>query len=388
MKSQNAHRGALAALCSIAACLVAACGGSNDNPTANNPAQTNLAQPHLVTNIAVPNAITPPFTFDVSYADNGKYFLADRNNKAIDVVDTSTNQLIEQIPGGFLGIGASLDTSGPNGLVGLPGTTTLYVGDVNSVKIIDTSSQLLVKTIPLNTSGTRVDGGCFDSDDHLVGITSPAETPPYTTFINTDTQTIVGRLTFTGSSGLESCAYDPGTKSFLINNDGTTANPDGELDVIPASSIVAGQPAVTKAFPLGSCAPSGLALGPNQDVMVGCDPSPGSPLITLILDRTNGKVLSKLPFGGVDQIAYDNVSNRYFLPARHWTASGTAAASGFTPQMAVVDAASRTIITQLPVGAGAHSVAVDGKSGQVYVPYQPGKDATFPNAGISVFTVG
>ena len=377
MKRQNVHRGALAAVCSIVVCLVAACGGSNDNST----------QPHLVTNIAVPNATNPPFTFDVSYADHGRYFLADRNNKAVDVVDTSTNKLIEQIPGGFLGIGASLDTSGPNGLVGLPGTTTLYVGDVNSVKIIDTSSQALVKTIPLNTGGTRVDGGCFDSDDHLVAITSPAETPPYTTFINTDTQSIVGRLTFTGSSGLESCAYDAGTKSILINNDGTAANPDGELDVIPTSSIAAGQPVVAKAFPLGSCAPSGLALGPNQDVMVGCDPGAGNPLITLILDRTNGNVLAKLPFGGVDQIAYDNVSNRYFLPARHWTANGTAAASGFTPEMAIVDGSSRTIITELPVGAGAHSVAVDGPSGQVYVPYLPGKDAAFPNAGISVFTV-
>jgi hypothetical protein len=166
MKRQNVHRGAVAAVCSIVVCLVAACGGSNDNST----------QPHLVTNIAVPNATNPPFTFDVSYADHGRYFLADRNNKAVDVVDTSTNKLIEQIPGGFFGIGASLDTSGPNGLVGLPGTTTLYVGDVNSVKIIDTSSQALVKTIPLNTGGTRVDGGCFDSDDHLVAITSPAET--------------------------------------------------------------------------------------------------------------------------------------------------------------------------------------------------------------------
>src|SRR5260370_29421514 len=42
--------------------------------------------------------------------------------------------------------------------------------------------------------------------------------------------------------------------------------------------------------------PSGLALGPNQDVMVGCDPGAGNPLITLILDRTNGNVLAKLPF--------------------------------------------------------------------------------------------
>src|SRR5258708_4093029 len=182
MKGQNVHRGALAAVCSIVVCLVAACGGSNDNST----------QPHLVTNIAVPNATNPPFTFDVSYADHGRYFLADRNNKAIDVVDTSTNKLIEQIPGGFFGIGASLDTSGPNGLVGLPGTTTLYVGEVNSVKIIDASCQAVVKRIPRKAAGAGVDGGCFGSDDRGVAITGPAETPPYTTFINTDSQAIVG----------------------------------------------------------------------------------------------------------------------------------------------------------------------------------------------------
>src|ERR1700709_837481 len=118
MKRQNVHRGALAAVCSIVVCLVAACGGSNDNST----------QPHLVTNIVVPNATNPPFPFDVSYADHGRYFLADRNNKAVDVVDTSTNKLIEQIPGGFFGIGASLDTSGPKGLGGFPGPPPCNLG--------------------------------------------------------------------------------------------------------------------------------------------------------------------------------------------------------------------------------------------------------------------
>jgi hypothetical protein len=38
------------------------------------------------------------------------------------------------------------------------------------------------------------------------------------------------------------------------------------------------------------------------------------------------------------------------------------------------------------IGTGAHSVAVDGPSGQVYVPFQAGSGA-FPNGGISVFTV-
>jgi hypothetical protein len=377
MKRTITRCGALIAAGSIAACLLAACGGSDNNGSST---------PHLITNIAVPNSASPAFSFDISYADQGKYFLADRNNKAVDVVDTGTNKLIAQIPGGFAGNGATTTDSGPDGLIGLPGTSTLYVGDVNGVKILNTSTQALTKSIPIATTGNRSDEGCFDPDDHLVAVANPADTPPFLTFINTDTQAIVSKLTFNDSSGLEACEYDAGTKSFLINNDGTTVNPDGELDVIPASSITAGQPAVTKAFPLGACAPAGLALGPNQDVMVGCDPEAGNPLITLILDRTSGSVLAKLPFGGVDQIAYDKTSNRYFLPARHWVTSGTAAASGFTPEMAVVDGSSRTIIAQIAVGTGAHSVAIDGPSGQVYVPFQAGSGA-FPNGGISVFTV-
>jgi hypothetical protein len=377
MKRRITQRGALVAACSVVACLLAACGGSDNN---------NSSSPHLVTNIAVPNSASPAFSFDISYVDQGKYFLADRNNKAVDVVDTSTNKLIAQIPGGFAGNGATTTSSGPDGLIGLPGTSTLYVGDVNSVKILNTSTQTLTNTIPIATTGNRSDEGCFDPDDHLVAVANPGDTPPFLTFINTDTQAVVSKLNFTGSSGLEACEYDTGTKSFLINNDGTAANPDGELDVIPASSVTAGQPAVTKTFPLGACAPTGLALGANQDVMVGCDPGAGNPLITLILDRTNGSVLAKLPFGGVDQIAYDKTSNRYFLPARHWVAGGTAAASGFTPEMAIVDGNSRAIITEVAVGTGAHSVAIDGPSGQVYVPFQAGAGA-FPNGGISVFTV-
>jgi hypothetical protein len=386
MKRRTPRQLLLVAVCSIAACLMTACGGSDNNNNSNPTPNANSSGPHLITNIAVPNAASPAFSFDISFADHGRYFLADRNNKAVDVVDTSSNQLVAQIPGNFTGIGASTENSGPDGLVGLPGTSTLYVGDVNAVKILDTTSQTLTKTIPLTASGNRVDEGCFDPADHLVLMANPGDSPPFISFISTDTQTVVTQLTFPGSSGLEACEYDAGTQSFLINNDGTTANPNGELDVIPASSVLSGQPAVTQAFPLGNCAPAGIALGPNKDVMVGCDPAAGSPLITLILDRTNGAVLAKLPFGGVDQITYDPTSNRYFLPARHWTANGIAAASGFTPQMAVVDGTSRSIVAQIAVGTGAHSVAVDGPSGQVYVPFQAGSGA-FPNGGISVFTV-
>ncbi len=371
------------ALLLMATAVLAGCGGGDNgsNSTSSTPAPTPSK---LLTNIAVPNSKTPAFSFDIGYTEAGKYYLADRNNKSVDVVDTKSNTLIAQIQGGFTGAGASTDASGPDGIVGVTGMNTLYVGDVDSVKIVDTNAMKTVKTIPISTSGSRVDEGCYDPDDHLVMFASPGETPPYVTFISTTTQAVVSKLVFNGSSGLEACVYDPSSKNFLINNDGTAANPDGELDVIAASSVTSGTPAVSKSFPLGKCAPTGIALGPNSDVLIGCDPDAGSALITLILDRNTGSQLASIPFGGTDQVAYDPVSNRYFLPARHWVTSGTAAASGFTPQMGVIDGTTRKLLYTVAVGTGAHSVAIDSGLGQVYVPFQAGAGA-FPNGGISVF---
>jgi hypothetical protein len=125
--------------------------------------------------------------------------------------------------------------------------------------------------------------------------------------------------------------------------------------------------------------------GTNEDVPVGCDPTAGNPLITLTLDRTTGVVRATIPFGGTDQVSYDSLSNRYFLPARHYVTGGVAAASGFNPQMGVIDGTSRQLLFMIPVGTGAHSVAIDSTLKQVYVPFQPGATA-YPNGGISVFS--
>ncbi|MDR3098754.1 MAG: hypothetical protein LBV73_16990, partial [Paraburkholderia sp.] len=359
---------------------LAACGGSNSN---NNPS-SDPTTPAEKTTIKVPNSANPAFSFDISYTDSGKYYLADRNNASVDVVDTHTNALIGQIKGGFTGIGKTTDTSGPDGLVGIPGTSTLYAGDVNNIKVIDTAAQQVVGTIAVSDAGERVDEGCYDPDDDIVMFASPGDTPPFTTFISNKTRTIMSKLTFPTSSGLEACVYDPRTKSFLINNDGTPANPEGEVDVIPAASVVAGTPGVSSVYPLGNCSPAGLALGPDNDMLVGCDQPEGQKLTSLILDRTTGSTLATLPFGGVDQVTYDPVSNRYFLPARHETANGVAASSGYTPLLGVVDGASRKVIDQIPTGNGVHSVAVDGATNQVYVPFQPGA-TNFPIGGILVY---
>ena len=389
-------------------------GGGNNNDSLGPKALINVSNVSFGTN----------FSFDISGVDSakGRMYFTDRNNKSVDVIDIASNTQLKQIVGGFAGCdtgptcaGANNDRSGPDGLNIIPGTTFIYVGDVNSVKIIDTKTDTVVNTIAIGgTSGLRADEGCYDPDDKIFMINSPGESPPFATFIDVTTQKIIATLLFTdpgtgaggpASAGLEACVYDHATGSFLNNNDGTTANPRGEVDVIPASFIKAGTPLAPvtltlpvptaangfKIFPLGNCDPTGLDLGPGTDMAVSCRQGiAGEPLTVQIIDRTTGDLRANLNAGGGDQITYDTASNRYYLAASRWTKTGVSAGSNCTaaspciPVLVTIDAASRTVVSKRPTGNNAHSVAVDPVTHQVYLPYS---SATAP-AGCDPSTCG
>ena len=378
--------------------ILVGCGGGDHNTT----------QTEFKDIVAIPNVTTGTnFSFDISGIDTVKrrMYFTDRNNKSVDVIDMTTNKLLKQI-GGFSGCntgpscaGANNDKSGPDGLNVIPGTPFVYVGDVNAVKIIDTTTDTIVKTIAIGgNSGLRADEGCYDPDHRIYMINSPGENPPFATFIDVASQSIIATVLFTDpgsgpsgppSAGLEACIYDHATASFLNNNDGSTANPNGEVDVIPASFVLQGTPAAPvrltlpvptaangfKIFPLGNCDPTGLDLGPGTDMAVSCrQGTAGVPLTVLILNRTNGTVLATVNAGGGDQIWYDAGSNRYYLAASRWTASGKSsgagctAASPCTPVLQIIDAASRTLVKTVETGNNAHSVAVDPATRLVYMP--------------------
>src|ERR1700681_5047225 len=78
----------LKACVAAAACVVAGCNSGMD---AGAP-QPNQA----AANIAVPTiAAGSAFSFDLGVVVNGKYYLTDRNNKAVDVVDLATLALTQ-----------------------------------------------------------------------------------------------------------------------------------------------------------------------------------------------------------------------------------------------------------------------------------------------------
>jgi hypothetical protein len=364
-----------AALLGVAA---AGCGGKGSS-TPSQPASTF----GLKRTIAVPNLTAGgKFSYDIGIVDSNahRYYLADRTNKSLDILDT-TNYTLRQVPG-FTGVGATTSVSGPDGVVVVPGSSSVYVGDVNNVKVVDAGS--ITATIPITSSGNRTDEGCYDADDGLVMMANPADSPPFTTWISTKTNAVTAKYTFTGSTGLEQCVYDPGTKNFFINNDSTTANPTGELDVIPASSVVAGNPTVSAAYPEPACNPSGLALGPGENLLVGCTPPNGSQLITLVLSATNGSVVKTIAgIGGEDEVAYDASLNRFYTSSDVMTGNGIANSAGpFTPVLGSIDATSFTLIATYPTGTGSHSVAADSSSGQVFVPVAPTASSA---GGINVY---
>lgn len=395
---------------------LAACGGSDSGGT--RPVNQSTAT------VSVPGlAATANFSFDLGTVVNGKYYLTDRTTKSVDVVDVNT-LAVTQIKGtgasAFTGVAAGGNAvSGPNGINAITGTPLLFVGDVDSVKVVDTTTNTVTGTIKIGNTGFRADEGCYDADDRLYMIATPDADTPFASIIDATTQKLVATINWvdvdnaTPAGGNEQCQYDPGTKSFVVNNDNTIANPHGELDLIPVSSIkgipaggtvnVFSLPGV-KRFSLGACDPTGLALGPGTDAIVECrQGDKGATLTTLIVNRTTGAILTTVPFGGGDQVAYDARTNRYYVAGSRWHASGKndqgggcSAANPCTPSLGVIDASSRTLVATYATGNNAHSVAVDPDKGLVFVPISsaasPAGCATcatngFNNAGIAVFAL-
>src|SRR5438105_1168914 len=145
----------------LASLILCACGGGG----------SSSSTPGFVKVIGVPGVTTGTnFSFDISAVDPVKerMYYTNRNNASVDVIDVTTNTFLKRITGGFAGcntgptcVGANNDMSGPDGLNLITGTPFIYVGDVNSVKIIDTSSDTVVHTIAIGaTSGLRGDDGC------------------------------------------------------------------------------------------------------------------------------------------------------------------------------------------------------------------------------------
>jgi hypothetical protein len=278
------------------------------------------------------------FSFDISWFDPKlkKFFLADRNNKAIDVVDATQHPgAVTQFPNpGFAGVNpGGNDFSGPDGVLTANNSTELWVGDSpGKVWVMDattgaikTPSQMngqdnpiLVKTTgtpPVNTSTTRADELCYDPKDNIIMIASPAEPAsnggPFVTFISTKTYKVLGHLTLDKGTGIEQCQWSPNTGMFYQN---VPADPGGQDQVAVINPTTM---KVDHFINIDACkGVRGMAIGPDNQILIGCTaPSSGGHRNSVIINASGAvlKVLTDL--GGVDEVWFNPDDGHYVLPS-------------------------------------------------------------------------
>jgi len=338
---------------------------------------TALGQSYTrLTVIAVPNV--PPakgsFTYDIGWVDPGthRYYLADRVNKGIDVFDTASNTYITTLAAGkFAGFTGNPDTSGPDGILIVPEDHQMWVGDAGSlVKIIDLRTGSIVATI--STGGeNRADELAYDPQDQLILIANDADDPPFLSFISTATHRVVGKIRYpNATNGLEQPVWNPANDMFYQAVPATKQNPGGEIDRIDPKTMK-----ILAIYPVKGCVPAGLALGPDQHLVLGCSGDAikeGAHAQTIIMDARDGYVIATITqVGGSDMVAYNPGDKRYYLAARSMTSTGMKGGT-VTPVLGVIDAVTNQWIANIPTGAGAHSVAVEPTNNRIFVPIPQG----------------
>ncbi|KAF7172823.1 hypothetical protein CNMCM5623_004952 [Aspergillus felis] len=319
---------------------------------------------------------------DQSVVYNGTYYLADRTNKAVHVIDLASSKETTAITG-FKGLvmtnnKSDSSVSGPDGLVVLPNRNELYVGDGDgSVKVVNLMNHTIVASIDTG-SQKRADEFAYDPTTQTIVVTNPNDKPPFVTIISAKNRNVTGKIVFNNADGLEQPAFNSVNGRFYVSVPSTDANPGGEIAELDVAAMN-----ITKVIPVTECVPAGIVFGPNQNLFVGCSQDQiltYGVAYSLVLDISNGKVIGNISgVAGIDQVAYDPSVLLYYASAYQNLAGANKSGSPM-PQLAIVDAKTNTLLQTLKTdNVTAHSVAVDPVTNQVVVPLS--------KAGIEVYTL-
>jgi len=397
------------------------------------PGAPTTTQTKCLTAVQIPG--NPIRSFDISWVNphRAEYYLGERSNAGIVVIDTRTLKWKRTI-GGFVGIQPA---TGPvnNNISGPDGVTShgrwLYAGDGDStLKVIDldASSSPIKQSIP--TGGTtRVDEMALTADGETLIAANNAEDPPFATLFqangdhSTSNVTIFTRITIDNAivpagAGLsmEQPTWEPKTKRFYVSVPLIANNPagctfdnsngvqcQGGMAVIDPKTLTAGTATIgafnpatnTGVVPLSDCGPNGISVGPHSNMMLGCTPqNVPSNTTTQVINAVTHNFVEVGGLTGSDEVWYNSGDNRYYTGSSR--ACGKAAgcnppAGSRAPAgaaLGVVDAATNFLVEKIPASSNSHSVAADSKRNLIFVPQVApntvvlGGDSTDVGAGI------
>ena len=395
------------------------------------PGAPTTTETKCVTGIAIPG--NPIRSFDISWVNpqRSEYYLGDRSNSGIDVIDTQKLKWKRTL-GGFVGIkllgSGAVDNnhSGPDGVTshgrwvyGGDGDSTLKVFDLDAPPMA-----ALQQTI--STGGTtRVDEMALTTEGDLLLAANNAEDPPFGTLFaaNGDdedddhdghhakshvkiiTKVTVDPAIIPAGFGLsfEQPAWDRKTKRFLVSvpviannptgcNYGQLSGPitcDGGVIVInpetlskPTAVIGAFDPTKnTGVVSLHACGPNGSSVGPDDNVILGCTPQNNpSNKITLVINAKTKVQTQIANITGSDEVWYNSGDQRYYTGSSKMIGGAV---------LGVIDAEANLLIETIPQSANSHSVAAELELNRIFVPQVApvsvvgiGGDTTAVGAGI------
>jgi hypothetical protein len=405
---------------SVSGPAVAACTG---------PGAPSSTQTKCLTAVQIPGK--PLQSYDISWVNpaRAEYYLADRSNAGIDVIDTRSLMFRRTI-GGFVGAkfrssgAVNNDISGPDGVVSHG--KWLYAGDGDStLKVIDLDASTPIQQSISTGGATRVDEMALNGDGTLLLAANNAEDPPFATLFRANgdnDSSAVSKITqiFIDSSivppgnalSMEQPAWEPKTKRFYVSIPVIANNPagcnfnadagpitcDGGLLVIdpatvgtPTGTYGAFDPATnTGVVKLHACGPNGATVGPHQNLLLGCTPANNpSDATTVVINAVTKNYANIANIVGSDEVWFNKGDNRYYT-ASNRNCKTTAPCPNAATQAAVLGVIDSTsvLIETVPQSSGSHSVAADSKRNLIFVPQSApvvkvvGGDTTTVGAGI------
>jgi hypothetical protein len=296
--------------------------------------------------------------FDVSWNDNStqKYYLADRTNNAIDLVDAATDTFL-----GFIGQGHYTGSrpcpgqpkelrhcAGPNGVV-TDDLGHVWSGDGDGNIIEADANQpgtAIIRSIATGGKG-RIDEVAYDPKDRILMAEDDGDSPPYIVFISVTDGSVLGRYVYPKEQdGMEQPAWDRETGLFYQNVPGKK----NRIDVFDPHNL----PRPVKSFPV-ECSGgllgltlSGLTVGREGRLMAVCGSVGG-----VGIDPITGRIGNSIPQGSdADEVWYDAGSNHYYFSRRE--------------KLSVVSAITEMFLGDIPLGS--HSVAANARNRHVFVP--------------------
>ena len=396
------------------------------------PGAPTDTQTRCLTAVQIPG--NPLQSYDISWVnpERAEYYLADRSNAGIDVIDTRTLTFMRTI-GGFVGAkkranGTVInDVSGPDGVVSHG--KWLYAGDGNStLKVIDLDAPpASAIRQSIDTGGTtRVDEMALTADGELLLAANNAEDPPFATLFRANgdepvsntmilTKITVSPAIVPEGAGLsmEQPAWDPKTRRFYVSIPVIANNPagcnfdagagpvtcDGGLLVVDPAALT-GSTAVIGAFnpatntgvvALHACGPNGATVGVHDNLLLGCTPANNpSDVTTLVINAKTKNFANIANITGSDEVWFNKGDRRYYTASNRNCKVAGAPCPNASQQAAVLGVIDSTsvLIETVPQSSGSHSVAADSKRNLIFVPQSapaavaPGGDTTAVGAGI------